>query len=824
MLSDILKILDKEKRLNYSNSSVFGGIGGLASKWERQLKSLSSSPQLPTDIRAALSSVLMTLTKISLYYDKGSRVNRQELLSELETGCENLLKLIKSSSDKITESLSETSKSELQLIDLEEIQIKLRPLRKRIEDLSKSQGLPPDGDITLLKGIGRRTAEKLRKLGIYKLEDILYLYPRKYIDRREPKPFKELLGLSGYLRLEVIGSPELNDTSSGKSIVKFPVKDTSGDYGWLVFFNQVFITRVIRKGMKLKVYGRVDKFRGEFQVIPEEWTYKERSDVFDRIIPVYPLTEGITQNFIRKLVIQALQNVLPHLEDPLPEELRDKLGLLELRESLALIHVPIDWDLLKIAKYRLAFQEAFIPQLAIQSITSSPEENRYVIDLDFSEELLNRFKETLPFKLTGAQERVISEILRDMASLSPMKRLVQGDVGSGKTVVAAAAVAVIVKHGWQASVMAPTEVLANQHFQNFKKYLEPLGVKVELLTGRIPEKRKREVKERAERGEVDLVVGTHALISENVKFKRLALVVIDEQHKFGVEQRAKLYSKGETPHLLVLTATPIPRTLAMTVYADLDLSIIDEMPPGRKPVKTKVIPFKRLNEAYQFIRELIEKGEKAYIVCPAIDESSQALRTVMEEAKYIKEEVFPDFKVGILHGKMSSQEKEEIIRAFREGDLQVLVSTTVVEVGVDVPTATVMMVLNADRFGLAQLHQLRGRVGRGDKQSYAIFVASPKNPKAIERLKALEIYSDGFSIAQKDLEIRGPGEVIGQRQHGYWDFKLLDPIRDVEIISKAREMAKEILPQLEDYPKLYNEVKLYLESKGLIEGDLKGIY
>ncbi len=810
--------------MNYSNSSVFGGIGGLASKWERQLKSLSSSLQLPTDTRAILSSVLMTLTKISLYYDKGSRVNRQELLSELETGCENLLKLMRSSSDKITESFSEPSKSDPQLIDLEEVQIKLRPLRKRIEELSKKRGLPPDGDITLLKGIGRRTAEKLRKLGIYKLEDILYLYPRKYIDRREPKPFKELLGLSGYLRLEVIGSPELNDTSSGKSIVKFPVKDTSGDYGWLVFFNQVFITRVIRKGMKLKVYGRVDKFRGEFQVIPEEWTYKEKSDIFDRILPVYPLTEGITQNFIRKLVIQALQNVLPHLEDPIPEELRNKLGLLELRESLALIHVPIDWDLLKIAKYRLAFQEAFIPQLAIQSITSSPEENRYVIDLDFSEELLKRFKETLPFKLTGAQERVISEILRDMASQSPMKRLVQGDVGSGKTVVAAAAVAVIVKHGWQASVMAPTEVLANQHFQNFRKYLEPLGVKVELLTGKISERRKREVKERVERGEVDLVVGTHALISENVKFKRLALVVIDEQHKFGVEQRAKLYSKGEAPHLLVLTATPIPRTLAMTVYADLDLSIIDEMPPGRKPVKTKVIPFKRLNEAYQFIRELIEKGEKAYIVCPAIDESSQALRTVMEEAKYIKEEVFPDFKVGILHGKMSSQEKEEIIRAFREGDLQVLVSTTVVEVGVDVPTATVMMVLNADRFGLAQLHQLRGRVGRGDKQSYAIFVASPKNPKAIERLKALEIYSDGFSIAQKDLEIRGPGEVIGQRQHGYWDFKLLDPIRDVEIISRAREVAKEILPRLEDYPKLYNEVKLYLESKGLIEGDLKGIY
>ena len=579
---------------------------------------------------------------------------------------------------------------------------------------------------------------------------------------------------------------------------------------------------MIRRGSKLRVFGRVDSFKGEYQVIPEEWEFKKgKSELFDRIVPFYPSTEGLSQKLIRASVKQALQRSLPLLKDPIPEELREKLGLLELREAIGLIHAPLSPELLERAKYRLAFQEAFIPQLAITLLAQKNPKSKYVIDEGRASQVVEEFKTTLPFKLTNAQERVIKEIIADISSGKPMRRLLQGDVGSGKTIVAAAISTAVIHHGWQVAVMAPTEVLAIQHHRNFKRYLEPLGFSVELLTGKVKGSKRKEVLEKLREGEINLIVGTHALFSENVEFKDLALVIIDEQHKFGVEQRNKLYQKGNTPHLLVMTATPIPRTLVMTVYADLSLSVIDEMPPGRKEVITKVIPFKDLPKAYEFVRELLRRGERAYIVCPAIDDSKQALKTVMEEAQHIKNEVFPEFSVGILHGRMSSEEKERIISEFLRGDVQVLVSTTVIEVGVDVPSATVMIVLNADRFGLAQLHQLRGRVGRSDKQSYAIFVASPKNPKALERLKALEIFSDGFSIAQKDLELRGPGELIGARQHGYWDFKLLDPLRDLQIIERAKEVSRELVEKGEifKYPSLQKEIRDYMLERGLTYED-----
>ncbi len=809
-ISLIKEIVSRELDNHCNDKLVFGGL-------ETFFRNLYSS--IPQNLEGDDLRDLRYKIANLLEYSKLSKRERERRLQDLHKTIDNMLSELRTAQPETQD--SDTSYDDLNLSPSEKLY--LEHVRAKLRSLKNAPNLPLDAHITSLRGVGPKIASKLRKLGLYTIEDLIFFFPRKYSDRRTPKNFLEAVGDSAYLKLKVISEPE--EREKGKlRILRFLVRDESNTYGWLIFFNQPFLKRTIRKGVSIKVFGKVERFRGEFQIIPEEWELSGerclKNSKFGKILPIYPLTEGISQNLMRRLIREALRLAIINLRDPLPMKLREELGLLELREAILLMHYPFSPKLLELARYRLAFQEVLIPQLVLKLSAQSQSTMSIVIDRAQANTYLEEFIRTLPFNLTGAQNRVIGEMLDDLSSGKPMRRLLQGDVGSGKTVVAATIAHILLRAGYQVAIMAPTEVLANQHYRRLQEIMKPLGDEVMLLTGRLKRRERKTVIERIQTGKPVLVIGTHALISEDIEFPNLGLVIIDEQHKFGVNQRSKLYSKGRvSPHLLVMTATPIPRTLTMTLYSELDLSVIDELPPGRGTVRTRVVPFRRLSEVYDFVKSLLRKGERAFIVCPAIEESEfHDVRTLETEYQRLLE-IFREFGVAQLHGRMRSEEKEEVMLKFQRGEVSVLVSTTVIEVGIDVPEATVMVVLNADRFGLAQLHQLRGRVGRGSRESYAIFVASPRNPKALERLKALELFNDGFSIAQKDLELRGPGELIGDRQHGFWEFKVLDPLRDLDIIQQANQVAsnlsRELLNSPQRYEELWQVLRDYILKKGV---------
>ncbi|MFN3740159.1 MAG: ATP-dependent DNA helicase RecG [Thermodesulfovibrionales bacterium] len=677
--------------------------------------------------------------------------------------------------------------------------------------------------IQYVKGVGKERAKILEKLGIKSLKDAFYYLPRRYEDRRFLRTIAQLrYGKIETVRARIV-SVELIERK-GLKILELTLSDGSGVLK-AKWFNQPYLKKVFQQNQELILSGIVKRntFWGiGFEMENPEYEFIEEGDELihtSRIVPVYSLTKGITQRQMRRIMFSVVNEHVDSIEDFMPKEILKEFNLPPLRESLSNTHFPsesLDPDSLNDFKTtyqrRLAFDEIFLFQIGLSIIRNN---NSFTRGIAFKGEgrLLQRLKESLPFNLTAAQERVLREIISDMRAPYQMNRLIQGDVGCGKTIVALMAILLAVEDGYQAALMAPTEILAEQHYINIHKLIENLGLKIALLSRGVDER----PLEAIERGEIHIVVGTHALLEENLKFKKLGLVIIDEQHRFGVMQRSALRAKGERPDVLVMTATPIPRTLALTLYGDLDYSIIDELPPGRSPVITKVMNQSQKAELYRLIREEVRKGRQVYVVYPVIEESEELNLRSAIQGKEAFERLFPEFRIGLLHGRLKTSEKEEIMAAFKAHKIDILVSTTVIEVGIDVPNATLMVIVHAERFGLSQLHQLRGRVGRGSDQSYCILLAyEPLSEEARQRLQAMVRYSDGFSIAEQDLIIRGPGEFFGTRQSGMPDLKIANIVRDAELIPLAREAASDLIKRdsgLKRYPLLKDSVEEFWQGK-----------
>ncbi len=649
--------------------------------------------------------------------------------------------------------------------------------------------------IQYLKGVGPKRAKLLNKLGILSIKDLLFYFPRRYENRGDFIPIREIAEDELFVVLGRVFIHSYIRTAKGKDILKIGIEDGTGEL-YLICFNRDFLKDVLYIGRKVIVIGKAKYRFGEYQTADFEYELSEKKGFqnITGIVPVYPLTEGMTQKEFRNIMKNALDLYAPYIYDPIPIFIRKKRDLVSLPIALKDIHFPflekkgvIYENRRAPSQKRFIFEEFFLFQLPF-ALKKKKYERKKGISFPYDDLLLEDFEGKLPFSLTEAQKRVIKEIVEDMKKPYPMNRLIQGDVGSGKTVVATFSMLVAVNSGYQAAIMAPTEILAEQHFIVLKNFLSHFNVKIEILTGSTSQKKRKEILNRLSRGDIDIIVGTHALIQDDVIFHKLGLVIIDEQHKFGVIQRAKLMSKGKNPDILVMTATPIPRTLALSLYGDLDISIIDEKPIGRSEIKTYYAFSSQRGRVYNFVKKELQKGRQAYVICPLIEES-EALEVKSAVSLYeeLRETFFKDFNVGLLHGKLSISEKDEIMRAFKNKKLDLLVSTTVIEVGIDVPNATVMVIEDAQRFGLSQLHQLRGRVGRGDLESYCILILGSKSKEALERIKILVEENDGFIVAEKDLKLRGPGEFYGTRQHGLMELRIANIVFDSKIMEEARE-------------------------------------
>ncbi|MBN2452752.1 MAG: ATP-dependent DNA helicase RecG [Candidatus Omnitrophica bacterium] len=652
-------------------------------------------------------------------------------------------------------------------------------------------------EVRFLKGVGPKRSEDLAKVGVRTVEDILFYLPSRYEDRSKVVKIRELkVGEANTVEGE-IAAVSNKRTARGLSMFDITLADDTG-FIHAVWFNQPYLKDYLLKGAKVTLYGRVELYDRVQIINPEYEIIKDTPDEsihMKRIVPIYPATNELSQKYLRGLIFQATANHCRFLVERLPTYIIARQRLVDIKFAVRNIHFPIDLENLEKAYRRIVFEEFFMLQLALAIKKRSAAAEAGGLAHAVSGELIGQLSGALPFELTAGQKKAITEIERDMASEKPMSRLLEGDVGSGKTVVAAHSLVLTVQNGFQGCLMAPTEVLARQHFIALSELLMPLGINIALLIGGIDPRAKKELLACIKEGKVDIVVGTHAMIQEAVEFRKLGLAVVDEQHKFGVTQRAVLKEKGYNPHILVMTATPIPRTLALTVYGDLDISVIKELPKGRKPIVTYWVEESKRRKVYDFTREELGKGRQAYVICPRIEESFPGSRTKNVTATFeeLKSRIFTGFEVGLLHGRMSSAEKEKVMKDFRKGKIKVLVSTIVIEVGIDIPNATVMLIENAERFGLSQLHQLRGRVGRGEHESYCILLADPQGAEAVRRLKAMEETLDGFRIAEADLEIRGPGEFFGTRQHGLPEIRFGNILKDFDIMELARKEAFEIV-------------------------------
>jgi ATP-dependent DNA helicase RecG len=658
-----------------------------------------------------------------------------------------------------------------------------------------------DAKLTVLQGVGPKHAETLGKLGLHTLGDMLYYYPRRYDDYSQLKPIKDLFYGEHITVIGTIQVVNMRPVRGGKaSIVEVVISDGTGGLR-LSFFNQPWLANRFKVGDAISVSGKVDQYLGRLVMNSPDWEPVEVESLHtNRIVPVYSLTERVTQKWLRNLMRQVVEYWAPAVVDALPQSVRSSAQLMSLEEALLQVHFPDSQEKLRAARERLAFDEIFYLQMGVlrqKRDWKSVEARRFAV----SDDWLNERIANLPFALTGAQQRAIADIRADLDSGKPMNRLLQGDVGSGKTVVAALAAALITSQGAQAAIMAPTSILAEQHYRSFCRLLTGedgiLGEsQIRLLVGDTPEAEKEVIRAGLADGSIKIVIGTHAIIEGPVAFQDLQFAVIDEQHRFGVEQRAALRTKGTNPHLLVMTATPIPRSLALTLYGDLDLSIMDEMPAGRQPVNTYVIRPQERERAYTMIRGQIKDEKQVFIIYPLIEESEKIeARAAVDDYETLSKEVFPDLKLGLLHGRMRPDEKDDVMRKFRDRRYNILVSTTVIEVGVDIPNATVMLIEGADRFGLAQLHQLRGRVGRGSDQSYCLLIPTHEDAAENERLRAMSESNDGFVLAERDLQQRGPGEFLGTRQSGYASGLRMASITDVKLIERARGQAQTLFEQ-----------------------------
>ena len=646
-----------------------------------------------------------------------------------------------------------------------------------------------DTSIQYLTGVGPKRAALYQKLDIHTVRDLLYYFPRSYIDLTAPCDIAAMpLFEQCAVRARVVAKSSPQYIRRGMTLFRVKVADDSGSMV-ITFFNAKYAVEALKYDTEYIFYGRSGGTLTRREMASPS-IYP--ADLPNALIPVYPLTQGLSSKMVGANIAQALQLLGEELDDPIPDFIRQEYHLCHLQFALRKIHLPTDRESAEIARRRLIFEELLMLALSLRSVRDDTyTQTSYVC----GKADLQPFFDQLPFTLTGAQQRAIDQVRQDLAKNTPMNRLVQGDVGSGKTMVAAAASYIAFQNHYMSALMAPTEILAQQHYHGLSKLLEPLGMRLGLLCGSMTAKEKRDIKERIALGMVDLVIGTHALISKDVDLPNLALVVTDEQHRFGVRQRASLSEKSNHPHTLVMSATPIPRTLALMIYGDLDVSSIDELPPNRQPVKTYVISSKIKERAYNFLKDHLDRGLQGYIVCPLVEamETTPAnLQNAEEYADKLARGPFQNYRVGVLHGKMRAKDREAIMQQFASGEIQLLVSTTVIEVGVDVPNAVIMMVENAERFGLSQLHQLRGRVGRGSVQSYCILISDTQNPDTKQRLQVLHQTNDGFKVAEYDLKARGPGDFLGKRQHGLPQLKIADLSSSMDTMEQVQQAAQQI--------------------------------
>ena len=650
-------------------------------------------------------------------------------------------------------------------------------------------------DVRYIKGIGEQRAKALGKLGIATLRDLISYFPRAYDDRTQLRRIADLVpGETAGVAAMVASPPTISHIRRGLDLVKLRAVDDTGTLD-VTFFNQAWLKNNLHQGETYVFYGRAEGSLFRRQMSNPVVEPEGRREITGRIVPIYPLTAGVSQLILSRSIRQGLTACADILPDVLPDQVRREHQLCRIEYAYENIHFPESAEALDLARRRLAFEELFLFTIGLDRLR----QRREVVHVPPCGGVdMEPFYSALPFTLTDAQRRCVEEALADMRSGTPMNRLVQGDVGSGKTMVAAACVYFCVKNSRQAALMAPTEILAQQHYHGLAPLLENLGIRCALLTGSTSAKTKKSIAAQLESGEIDFAIGTHALITGSVVYQNLGLVVTDEQHRFGVAQRADLAAKGDHPHILVMSATPIPRTLALILYGDLDVSVIDQLPPGRQPVETFAVTSRYHQRVYNFIRKLVGEGRQAYIVCPMVEENEELpdeRKAVTEYAKKLQAEVFPDLKVAFVHGKMKPKEKDAVMAAFAAHETDILVSTTVIEVGVDVPNAAVMVIENAERFGLSQLHQLRGRVGRGTHQSYCILISDNQNEETRQRLKVMTKTSDGFKIAEEDLRLRGPGDFFGQRQHGLPGLKVADLGCDTKLLQEAQEAARKLLAE-----------------------------
>ncbi len=643
--------------------------------------------------------------------------------------------------------------------------------------------------ITFLQGIGPAKAKQFANLGIYTLQDLICHFPRGYEDRTKIRTISQLeTDVPACFRATVISAPRGAHVRKGLDITKLTVGDGSSRLQ-LIFFNQNYSAEKLQYGKRYVFYGTLHTDLYGYSMTNPVCEAEDAPPVHTRrIMPIYSLTAGLSNAAVGKAIQQAL-SVCDAPAEIIPEEIRQANGILEAQRAYRAIHTPQSWEEVELAKKRLIFEEFFIFSAGLALVRARREAKAVA---PYPNADLLPFYNALPFALTGAQQRVIVDVGADLQRGKPMNRLVQGDVGSGKTMIAAAAAYLAAKNGKQAALMAPTEILAEQHFAGLSKLLQPLGVRLGLLTGSMTQKEKRLVRQQIAQGQADLVIGTHALFSEATEFACLDLVIADEQHRFGVAQRAALGQKGTDPHLLVMSATPIPRTLALILYGDLDVSVLDELPPGRQKVDTFLVDEGYRSRLNGFIRKQVENGNQVFVVCPAVEEDQELnIKAAEAWAKTLQKTVFPDLQVALLHGQMKGSEKEAVMGSFSRGEADILVATTVVEVGVDVPNATLMVIEDADRFGLSQLHQLRGRVGRGKDKSYCVLLSQNKNPQTLQRLQAFCKTADGFRIAEEDLRLRGPGDFFGARQSGLPVFRVANLSCDLQTLKQAQQAAKD---------------------------------
>jgi ATP-dependent DNA helicase RecG len=811
-LVKLQKFFKLEAERGYDNRAVLGGLSRMLEPWEAEAR----LDGLPDEL---ISAVLSRLRD----YNRLSPASREEALQGLWRRIHGEPEAQPATGQPASPDQADQGDQQPEplepVVEIDvTVETETKPSKSEIapetetpveeKETEKSKLAALNAPVTVLPGVGPRHAQTLNRLGLETLEDMLFFFPRRYDDYSQLKTINHLEYGEQITVIGTVQSVKNRKVRNGRiNLTEGIITDETGNLQ-VTWFNQPWIAKKLRNGVQVVLSGKIDQYLGRLTMNNPEMEQIDQQNLHtNRIVPVYPLTANITQRWLRRLMHRVITYWAPKLEDPLPKSIRSKDNLMDLSNAILQVHFPDTQDQLHASRYRLAYEEILYLQLGMLSQKRAWQERQARI-FETPQDWLNTRLANLPFELTSAQEHALKEVRVDLGSGHPMNRLLQGDVGSGKTVIAALGIAMVARGGSQAALMAPTSILAEQHYASMRQLLAgEHGVladhQIRLMLGATPESEKQEIRDGLANGEIKLVIGTHALIEDPVTFADLQLTIIDEQHRFGVGQRAALRAKGDNPHLMVMTATPIPRSLALTVYGDLDLLVMDEMPPGRQVVETYILLPRERERAYSLIRKQVSEGSQAFIIYPLIEDKSSvseaqdddASKAAVDEHQRLQSEVFPEFQLGLLHGKLKPEEKEQVMTGFRDGKYQVMVSTSVVEVGVDIPNATVILIEGANRFGLAQLHQFRGRVGRGQAQAFCLLIPDTEDAAENERLSAMVTTNDGFELAEIDLRQRGPGDFLGTRQSGYTKQLRMASLTNVQLIEKAQRTAKNLFDQ-----------------------------